>query len=427
MQGAVINVVTRQGSDRFLYDASYYGQAAALTSQPVHLAYPGAGQPTSGYERDRYNDATTNLGGPVLRDRLWFFGGYQYLPRLRQSAGDRPRLPEDLRAGQDLRKAHVANHSRLAAGAKLSRRALGQPRAADIDEAVRGDPAPARESAGHDLRPPDAHDVIQHGLGCACRPLRLQPRRRPEHGEPDDAEPDRARHQRPERRAADVRRPHPETDDGERHPEPLPAAAPGCQSSVADRRPAREGRARAVVDHSDRYQVCRPRRTAVSSDVERSLHRGRPVHHHRRVRQRRHHRGQPADDQRRTAVRPQPRHQPGSADARCRGARNRRRRERSRRLVYVERLVAASGGHHAAHRRRPHDAAGELRAVQSGRADGGAGAIPSRRDPDHHRYVRPGDRRLHEQHHRGRSEKEPAVRSRDADAAHRRVLRRRRS
>ena len=38
MQGAVINVVTRQGSERFLYDASYYGQTAGLTSQPVQLA-----------------------------------------------------------------------------------------------------------------------------------------------------------------------------------------------------------------------------------------------------------------------------------------------------------------------------------------------------------------------------------------------------
>ena len=35
MQGAVINVVTRQGSDRLLYDACYYGQTAGLTSQPV--------------------------------------------------------------------------------------------------------------------------------------------------------------------------------------------------------------------------------------------------------------------------------------------------------------------------------------------------------------------------------------------------------
>ena len=53
MQGAVINVVTRQGSERFLYDASYYAQTAGLTSQPVTLPYLGSGQATSGYERAR--------------------------------------------------------------------------------------------------------------------------------------------------------------------------------------------------------------------------------------------------------------------------------------------------------------------------------------------------------------------------------------
>ena len=51
MQGAVVNVITRQGSDRFLYDASYYGQTAGLTSQPVRAPVAGAGQPKSGYER----------------------------------------------------------------------------------------------------------------------------------------------------------------------------------------------------------------------------------------------------------------------------------------------------------------------------------------------------------------------------------------
>jgi hypothetical protein len=69
MQGAVINVVTRQGSERFLYDASYYGQTAGMTSQPVRLAIPGPGQRESGYERARYRDVTTNLGGPAIRDR----------------------------------------------------------------------------------------------------------------------------------------------------------------------------------------------------------------------------------------------------------------------------------------------------------------------------------------------------------------------
>ena len=93
MQGAVINVVTRQGGDRFLYDASYYGQAAALTSQPVHLPYPGPGRPTSAYERERYRDFTTNLGGPVIRDRLWFFAGYQHLRDYDSQPGTDPAFP----------------------------------------------------------------------------------------------------------------------------------------------------------------------------------------------------------------------------------------------------------------------------------------------------------------------------------------------
>ena len=42
MQGAVINVVTKQGGERFSYDASYYGQASALTSTPITLAYLGS-------------------------------------------------------------------------------------------------------------------------------------------------------------------------------------------------------------------------------------------------------------------------------------------------------------------------------------------------------------------------------------------------
>jgi hypothetical protein len=93
MQGAVINVVTRQGGDRFLYDASYYSQMPDLTSQPVMvaLAPPAAGE--TGYERARYRDFTTNLGGPVLRNRLWFFTGYQYLRDYDSQPGTDPAFP----------------------------------------------------------------------------------------------------------------------------------------------------------------------------------------------------------------------------------------------------------------------------------------------------------------------------------------------
>lgn len=68
-QGAVINIVTKQGGNRFVYDASYYAQASALTSQPVRLRCEGCSEAESGYERARYRDVTTTLGGPAVRDR----------------------------------------------------------------------------------------------------------------------------------------------------------------------------------------------------------------------------------------------------------------------------------------------------------------------------------------------------------------------
>src|SRR5262245_20486977 len=92
IQGAVFNVVTKQGGNRFAYDASYYGQAAGLTSQPVLLPVPGS-QSLSGYERIKYRDFTTNLGGPVVRDRLWFFTGYQYLRDYDSQPGADPKFP----------------------------------------------------------------------------------------------------------------------------------------------------------------------------------------------------------------------------------------------------------------------------------------------------------------------------------------------
>ena len=93
IQGAVINVVTRQGGERFVYDAAYYGQSAALTSQPVRLVYAGGGGRQSGYERVKYRDFTTSLGGPAVRNRLWFFAGYQHLRDYDSHPGTDPSFP----------------------------------------------------------------------------------------------------------------------------------------------------------------------------------------------------------------------------------------------------------------------------------------------------------------------------------------------
>jgi hypothetical protein len=93
MQGAVINVVTRQGSNRFLADASYFGQTARLTAEPVRLPCRNCSLPETGYVRDAYHDVTANLGGPIVRDRVWFFTGYQFVRDYDSQPGTDPLWP----------------------------------------------------------------------------------------------------------------------------------------------------------------------------------------------------------------------------------------------------------------------------------------------------------------------------------------------
>lgn len=92
-QGAVINVVTRQGGATFQSQTAYFGQASGLTAQPIVLPVTNGTQPSSGYERDRYRDFSSGLGGPVVRDRLWFYGAYQYLRDYDSQPGTDPAFP----------------------------------------------------------------------------------------------------------------------------------------------------------------------------------------------------------------------------------------------------------------------------------------------------------------------------------------------
>ena len=158
-----------------------------------------------------------------------------------------------------------------------------------------------------------------------------------------------------------------------------------------------QGEDHGADDHSDRRAVRRQQRTAVSVHLERSLQRRRSVHHGRGVRERRHHGGEPADDQRRRALRPQPRHQSGPARARSRRARNRARSSAvSERCTPGTSWSPRLGVTAKLSCRRPNDAAGQLRAIQPGRADRRAQptSIPARAT-GHDDRLRSGDRRLH--------------------------------
>jgi hypothetical protein len=69
--GAIINVVTKSGGNTFEGDFSAYFRTSDLVAGET-LAEDS---PTN----NRRWEARGSVGGPILKDRLWFFGSYQYI------------------------------------------------------------------------------------------------------------------------------------------------------------------------------------------------------------------------------------------------------------------------------------------------------------------------------------------------------------
>jgi hypothetical protein len=89
VQGAVFNIVTRQGGNAFHGDLAYYYQGNALTGRNTTDAVDG-GRP---YNRDTWRDISVQAGGPFIRDRLWFFGAYQDQRDYDSQPGVNPMFP----------------------------------------------------------------------------------------------------------------------------------------------------------------------------------------------------------------------------------------------------------------------------------------------------------------------------------------------
>jgi len=73
LTGAVYNIVTRQGTNQYHGDINFFSQSDGLTGDNTNFEQDG-GLP---YTRDHYSDVTVQVGGPIKRDRLWFFASYQ--------------------------------------------------------------------------------------------------------------------------------------------------------------------------------------------------------------------------------------------------------------------------------------------------------------------------------------------------------------
>ena len=89
----VINVVTKQGGQDLEPRTFVYGQPGGLTGSPVQLPLTRCSAAETEYTRVQYRDLTTHLGGPLVRDRVWIFGGYQYLRDSDSEPGTDPAFP----------------------------------------------------------------------------------------------------------------------------------------------------------------------------------------------------------------------------------------------------------------------------------------------------------------------------------------------
>ena len=362
-------------------DASYYGQPAGLTSQPVRLAIPGSGDRVSGYERARYRDVTTNLGGPVVRDRLWFFAGYQYLRDYDSQPATDPNFPRVY----EQNKVFAKLTWRLAPAWQLVQSVHDEHWVnPEVPTSVKPFDATLRQQrvrAGDHLRPSDPHVVRQYAVGGARRAVRLSRRRR---------SPSSGNRRTPSRfdSVTGVTSGAPQQVGGagkSARPPRRPSATIGrrCGVRITSGRSGvqferGEHRALQVIPTGTWYtdNNGQPSQSTSRDPVQRR----RSVHHGWRVRERRPDDREPADDQCRRAFRPHPRHQPGPARARCRRTRDRGRHQRSGTLYTWNVVSPRLGATAKLSCRRPDIAPRQLREIQPGRDDRGARAIPSRSD-----------------------------------------------
>jgi len=87
-EGAVINVVSKSGSNTFHGAAKYFLQTNSLTGNNT----PNEHWP---FHRDHWHDAIFQLGGPIVKDKLWFFASVQHNVDRSSGLGADPRFPTE--------------------------------------------------------------------------------------------------------------------------------------------------------------------------------------------------------------------------------------------------------------------------------------------------------------------------------------------
>jgi outer membrane receptor protein involved in Fe transport len=127
LTGAVFNVVTRQGTNEFHGDLNFYLQTDGLTGRNTTADQECVGSVDEEdclgrggfpFYREKFHDATVQLAGPIVKDKLHFFVSYQYQRDAKTPAGVAPEFFTNEKADRIFAKLNwqVSPHHKLALG-----------------------------------------------------------------------------------------------------------------------------------------------------------------------------------------------------------------------------------------------------------------------------------------------------------------------
>ncbi len=94
--GAIINVISKSGSNTFHGAVKYYFQNEKLTSINTPDEVPDIEKQWP-WRIDHWHDAIFQLGGPVVKDKLWFYVSVQHKTDRSSGVGANPDLPGESR------------------------------------------------------------------------------------------------------------------------------------------------------------------------------------------------------------------------------------------------------------------------------------------------------------------------------------------
>ncbi len=128
VQGAVFNIVTRQGGNVFHGDANFYLQTDGA-DRPEHdrCGRRRASRTTA----TRGGTRRVQASGPFIRDKFWFFGSLQYQRDWDSQPGVDPNTPAKNDTRRVFWKFNYNINAEPSADARLPRRLLLHPRRRD--------------------------------------------------------------------------------------------------------------------------------------------------------------------------------------------------------------------------------------------------------------------------------------------------------